>query len=151
MAETIRVTHRYDDIIRLPHHVSAVHPPMPRSGRAAQFSPFAALSGYDAAILEAGRLTEPSPELDEERKAQLDATLRQLLERVEEGPEAAVTWFRPDLKKEGGHYRHARGRVRKWDTEARVLLLEDGTAVPIDRITELEALFPGAPPPWDIP
>ena len=71
MAETIRVTHRYDDIIRLPHHVSAVHPPMPRSGRAAQFSPFAALTGFEAAVQEAARLTEARPELDESRKEQL--------------------------------------------------------------------------------
>ena len=93
------LTHRYDDIIDLPHRQSPTRPRMSRLSRAAQFAPFAALTGHDAAILETGRLTDAFTELDESRKAELDDKLRYIRENLHEKPEVVITYFRPDGKK----------------------------------------------------
>ena len=92
----------YDDIIDLPHHVSETHPPMSRADRAAQFSPFAALTGYDAAVRETARMTERRIELDEGVKAELNARLNCILEHLSEHPQVSITYFMPDEKKSGG-------------------------------------------------
>ena len=89
--------HKYDDIINLPHPVSAVHPQMPLPDRAAQFSPFAALNGHDAAIRETARLTDAFVELDEGRKEKLDEQLQLIKENQTQKPEIEVTYFQPDL------------------------------------------------------
>ena len=94
---------KYDDMLFLPHHVSAVHPQMSRHDRAAQFSPFAALSGYDAVLQEAGRLTQPQKELDEGVQAELNGQLRVLAGLLDQHPEVTVTWFRPDGKRRAGN------------------------------------------------
>lgn len=91
--------HRYDDIIQLPHHVSAVRPQMPIADRAAQFAPFAALTGHDAAIRETARLTDEKAELDENAKEVLDETLRMVQELLPGQPEITVTYFQPDDRK----------------------------------------------------
>ena len=91
----------YDDILHLPHHVSATHPQMPVSERAAQFSPFAALTGHQKAIKEAARLTDEKIELDENSKTILDQKLQNLLEYSVDPPEATVTYFQKDSKKDG--------------------------------------------------
>ena len=125
----------YDDLLHLPRPTSTRHPRMPRGNRAAQFSPFAALTGYDGVLREAGRVTQPRRELTEERKGELDRRLRLLSER--ERPEVAVTWFLPDGKKEGGAYLTTTGRLRRlW---AGVLYLEDGTEISVESIVELES------------
>ena len=121
--------HRYDDIIDLPRPVSAAHRPMPRADRAAQFSPFAALTGHGAAISETARLTDRQIELSEDAKALLDQKQSLLTERLAEHPEVAVTWFRADSQKEGGRYEVAQGRLRKIDAYARCLVLEDGSEI----------------------
>ena len=97
-------THDYDDIINLPHHVSTRHPQMSMYDRAAQFSPFAALTGYDDAIQETGRLTEQKIELDEETLEKLDERFQILQEHLGEQPEVRFTYFKPDERKEGGAY-----------------------------------------------
>ena len=94
------MTGPYDDIISLPHPTSAKHPRMPLSDRAAQFAPFAALSGHSAALVETARLTDQRMELDEDARAALDSKQQLLLERIKERPEITVTWFQPDAKKE---------------------------------------------------
>ena len=94
--------HRYDDIIDLPHHVSARHHPMPMIDRAAQFSPFAALSGHGDAIAETARLTDARRELDEETQAQLNERIALLAQAAPQRPIVRVTWFQPDAHKEGG-------------------------------------------------
>ena len=94
----------YEDIINLPHHVSKTRPQMSMLDRAAQFSPFAALTGYDAAIKETGRLTDEKIEMDEDRKAALDMKQAYLIEMIDEQPEISVTYFLPDTKKSGGSY-----------------------------------------------
>lgn len=129
---------RYDDIIRLPHPVSAKHPRMTMLERAAQFSPFAALTDYGAVIEETGRLTERRMEMDEDSKARVDEKLRYVQGQIHMHPEILVTYFVPDERKEGGSYVEARGRVKKMDPYERRLVLEDGRVIPLDEIIEVE-------------
>lgn len=136
--------HEYDDIIDLPHHVSATRPRMSMIDRAAQFSPFAALTGYDAAIKETGRLTDERIELSEESRATLDRKQQLLVECLADHPEVSVTYFIPDERKSGGEYVTVTGIVKKVDDYQRLLLLTDGTKIPLDDILDLESeLFHG--------
>lgn len=128
----------YDDIIDLPHHVSETHPPMSRADRAAQFSPFAALTGYDAAVRETARVTERRIELDEGVKAELNARLNCILEHLPEHPQVSITYFVPDEKKSGGAYRTVTGAVRKLDSFAKTLTLVDGTVVSMEEMVHVE-------------
>lgn len=128
----------YDDIIDLPHHVSETHPPMSRADRAAQFSPFAALTGYDTAVRETARVTERRIELDEGVKAELNARLNCILEHLSEHPQVSITYFVPDEKKSGGAYRTVTGAVRKLDGFAKTLTLVDGTVVPVEEMIHVE-------------
>ena len=114
----------YDDIIDLPHHVSDRHPHMPVSDRAAQFAPFAALTGYGDVIKETARLTETRPELSEDEKAEMDQTLRAVLNTQRENAQIVVTYFVPDAKKSGGAYRRAAGKIRRVDETEDILILE---------------------------
>ena len=128
----------YDDIINLPHPTSKQHPRMPIRDRAAIFSPFAALSGHGAAIAETARLTEQRIELDEDTRAELDWRQAILLEHIGEQPEVTITWFQPDEKKDGGTYVTTTGRLKKLDTVQRVLVLLDGTSIPLEDVAGLE-------------
>lgn len=128
---------QYDDIIRLPHHQSATRPRMPHRDRAAQFTPFAALNGYGAAIAETGRLTDAATELMEGRAEAVNQGLREIHQRQREQPEVTVTYFEPDKRKSGGAYRTVTGQVRKFMEYERMLLLYDGTPVPFDWIYDL--------------
>jgi hypothetical protein len=130
--------HRYDDIINLPHPVSSTHPPMAAESRAAQFAPFAALTGYGEEIEETGRLTDKRVELDESRKAMLDEKLQMLLEQADEAPEVSITYFVPDAKKAGGAYVTVTGRIRRLDAYTRTLLMKDDTIIPLDEIFDIE-------------
>ena len=125
----------YDDIIDLPHPTSARHPRMPMADRAAQFSPFAALVGHGAAIEETVRLTDRKIELTEDEKAILDEKLRYLFEA---GREAVFTWFQPDEKKDGGAYVTNLGTIKKIDPLQGIVVLMDGTFIPIEDILEIE-------------
>ena len=131
-------THRYDDIIDLPHRQSPTRPRMSRLNRAAQFAPFAALTGHDAAILETGRLTDAFTELDESRKAELDDKLRYIILHLHEEPEVMIMYFCPDSKKEGGAYLSAVGVVRRIDEYEKIVIMEDQTVILIDSIFEIE-------------
>ena len=131
------MTGKYDAILHLPHHVSKKHPPMPMADRAAQFAPFAALTGYDAAIRENARLTQERIVL-----AALDRRFRLLQEHLEEQPEVRLTRFRPDERKSGGAYETVSGIVKQIDSIARRIRLLDGTDIPMDDILTLDgALF----------
>ena len=132
------LTHRYDDIIDLPHRQSPTRPRMSRLSRAAQFAPFAALTGHDAAILETGRLTDAFTELDESRKAELDDKLRYIMRHLREKPEMTIMYFQPDGKKEGGAYRGITGVVRKIDEYEKVVIMENQAIIPVNRIFEIE-------------
>lgn len=133
------MTGPYDDIIHLPHPTSARHPRMPIQERAAIFSPFAALTGHRAAIAETARLTERRMELDEDARVELDRRQQLLLEHGAEHPELTVTWFRPDERKDGGAYVTATGRLKRIDELERVLLLADGTSIPLKDVVGLES------------
>lgn len=132
------MTKAYDDIINLPRHVSTTRPHMAAIDRAAQFSPFAALTGYDAAIRETGRLTGERVELDESMKDALSDRLQIIADRINEHPEIAITYFQPDVRKNGGAYVTAVGVAKKIDEYERVVLMTDGTAIPIDEIISID-------------
>lgn len=128
----------YEDIIHLPHHVSKTRPPMSMADRAAQFSPFAALTGYDDAILETGRLTDEKLEAGEERLAVLNTQFRILMDHLADHPEVSVTYFVPDDRKSGGAYVTVKGRVKKVNDFDRFLVLQDGLRIPMDDVAEME-------------
>ena len=133
------MTGPYDDILHLPHPTSKRHPRMPIVDRAAQFSPFAALTGHRAAIEETARVTDHRIELDEDAKEQLDQTLQLLLERIDEQPEITVTWFSPDKKKAGGQYHTATGKLKRIDTQESRLILTDGNQIPLEDLLEIRS------------
>lgn len=134
----------YDDIIDLPHWVSRVHPQMSAQNRAAQFSPFAALTGYDAAIKETARLTDQRIELSEGMIEALEMKLNLLAEAIDEHPEITVTYYQPDAKKQGGAYQTIIGAVKKIDDYERVIVLMDGARIPMVDVLGVEgALFEG--------
>ena len=100
----MRTSNKYDEILSLPHHVSKTRPQMPMSDRAAQFAPFAALTGYDSAIKETGRQTDEKIELDEEALTALDIRYQLLMDAFDDAPEVTITYFQPDERKAGGKY-----------------------------------------------
>ena len=128
----------YRDIINLPRHVSDRRRPMGRRERAAQFSPFAALTGYDAVIAESGRLTGRRIELSEDSKAVLDRKQQLLQEHLAEKPEIIISYFLPDELKEGGAYVSYKGRVKKLDCHERLIVLTDGKKILMDDIISME-------------
>ena len=127
----------YDDIIHLPHPVSRTRPQMAAIDRAAQFSPFAALTGHDGAIRETARLTDEKIELDEDMMNILSNKLQIIAERLEDISEIAVTYFQQDLKKNGGAYVTAVGTVKKIDEYKRLVVMTDGTEISIDEIINI--------------
>lgn len=129
---------KYADIINLEHHVSDKHPHMSMIDRAAQFSPFAALTGYDAAVRETARLTDARVELDDAVKEILNDKLRFAQEHPDQ--QVQITYFQPDLKKDGGSYDVTLGHMKKLDEYARVVVLQGGVSVPIDEIVDVELI-----------
>lgn len=127
----------YSDMLYLPHHTSLTHPRMSRIDRAAQFSPFAALVGYDAAVEETARETEGEIYLDEDRKEELNMHLQVLLSHISEHPQTSITYFLPDSRKEGGSYPTVTGAVKRIDLVTRMIALMNGTLIPIDNIVEV--------------
>ena len=116
------MTGPYDDMLNMPHPTSRQHPRMSRSDRAAQFAPFAALSGHSAALVETA----------------LDLKQQMLMDRIDEHPDVSVTWFQPDGKKDGGRYVTTTGRLKRIDEVERVLVMEDKTTVPLDDIISID-------------
>ena len=131
-------THKYDDIITQPHHTSPNHARMSISDRAAQFSPFAALTGYDDAVRETARLTDERIILDEDERQVLDERFLFLRAHLADRPRVAFTFFKPDLKKAGGAYVSASGVVRRVDDVERQIIMEDGTVIYIDAVTAID-------------
>jgi len=131
-------TDKYDDIIDLPHHVSPSHPKMPTADRAAQFSPFAALTGYEAAVEETARLTEKKTELSEDMKTILNEKIQIIIDSLDNRPEVTLTYFIPDKKKSGGAYLPVTGIVKKVDAYERRIIMADRTSIPIDQIREID-------------
>ena len=137
----------YADILSLPHHVSETHARMPQADRAAQFAPFAALSGYGDAVQESARLTSQRIDLDEDAKEELNQTL-QLLSAQLRGQgfsqQIRVTFFVPDIKKAGGSYLSENGTIRKLPSDVRAVVLETVSGrrrtIPLEDILHIELL-----------
>ena len=130
--------HKYDDMIGLPHPVSKFHPPMARIKRAAQFASFDALTGFGAAIHEAGRETEEKKELSEDMIDMINSRLAVIEQHIKEQPHIAVTYFLPDDKKAGGRYVTVSGNVKSLDGIKRVIIMTDRTKIPIEDVRYIE-------------
>ena len=129
----------YGDIINLPHPDSKKHKRMSMRDRAAQFSPFAALTGHDAAIKETARLTDAFMDLDETMKAGLDDKLMLLMEKLNEKPQVAITYFLKDERKDGGSYEVIEGWIRKVDFYERVIVMGDRSRILMDNVVDFES------------
>lgn len=127
----------YSDIIDLPHHQSETRKHMSLHDRAAQFAPFAALTGYSEAIKETGRLTDKAPDMSEQAKADLDEKLEILRRLLPERPKVTVSFFTEDQRKSGGSYQKMKGKVKRIDEVMRSIILEEGCQIQIDKVTEL--------------
>ena len=130
---------KYVDIINMPHHTSQTRPRMSMINRAAQFSPFAALTGYDAAVKETARLTDNQIELDECAKEMLSDKLQIITEHLDDMPQITFIYFEPDKKKSGGAYCSVTGKVKEIDEYERIVKLMDGTKIPIQHICGIES------------
>ena len=128
----------YEKIINRPHHVSQTHKPMSAINRAAQFSPFAALTGLDDAVCETARLTDEKLELDEDMSDKLNSRLKILSDSFTEATAVSVTYFVPDPNKAGGAYVTFGGEVRRIDEYNRTIVFTDGTVIAIDDVFCLE-------------
>lgn len=132
------MTQCYNDILFLPHPHSISHRPMPRIGRAAQFAPFAALTGYEDAVHETARLTDQQAELDAEQLSLMDEKLHALLDIIRDQPEVTILYFEPDSRKNGGSYLSFTGRIRRVDEISRQIIFTDRTAISMDSICEID-------------
>ncbi len=126
---------RYDDIIGLPHHVSRTRTPMSMESRAAQFAPFAALTGHDTAIAETARLTSEKPKLSAE---ELDKLSRRLVYAIEKDATIRITYFQPDSVKQGGSYCQTEGKIKKIDEIDGLIILCDKQSIPLDCVMSIE-------------
>lgn len=134
----LKNTHKYDDIIHLPHPVSQRRSRMTNYDRAAQFAPFAALTGYDAAVAETARLTDSRIELTEDKKQLLDEKLHLLLDMADHPPAVRITRFIPDERKAGGSYETVTCKVASVDTYEGCVVLTDKRRIPIADISDIE-------------
>ena len=130
----------YADIIHLPHPEPKNHPRMPMEARAAQFAPFAALTGYDAVISETARQTDRQEVLDEEQQQLLNRQFLLLLEHIAEHPTVTITYFVADEKKAGGSYQSVTGHVKRYDDYLQQLIMSDGRQIPLHDISEIKGI-----------
>ena len=130
---------RDQELLEMERPVSARHAPMRRCDRAAQFAPFAALTGYDSAIRETGRLTDERIDFGEETKAMLDMKQQYLSDIIADQPEITVTYFVPDEKKAGGAYVTVTGNLKRIEEYERMMILTNGKKIPMDEIADIEA------------
>lgn len=132
------MTDNYDDIINLPHHVSTRHPQMSMMNRAAQFAPFAALTGHSAAIEETARLTESQQELADEDSEILNQKMAYLREAINEHPTISITYFEPDKRKSGGRYMSIEGQLQNIDDYNQTIVLKNGETIPLKSVLDIQ-------------
>lgn len=132
------MSNKYDDMLHMPHHISSRHLPMSSRDRAAQFSPFAALSGYEAALDESARVTQQKKELDEQEKERINAALIAIMENIAARPVLSITHFVPDELKCGGRYAVTNAAVKRVDECGGFLVLTDGKKIALDDIISIE-------------
>lgn len=138
MTERSTAMNKYDDIINLPHHVSERHPQLGRDSYAAQFSPFAALTGYDGIVEEIARVTDERIELDDDSKDRISYKLGIVLGHLDDEPEITATYFLPDKKKDGGSYVTVTGIIKAFDGYERIIQLSDGPRIPVDDLLDIQ-------------
>lgn len=131
--------HRYDDMIDLPHHVSTKHPQMSLYERAAQFSAFKALTGYEDCVTEAARLTGERIDLDDASMSLLNGKVQILQDSIKSRPNITITYFVPDKKKTGGEYVTASGSIKRIDEVERVIIFSDGKVIQIDDVIDIQS------------
>ena len=129
----------YEDIVNLPRHISKVHPQATMADRAARFSPFAAISGYEDMVKEAARVTEERIDITDATKELLNEKLNMIIEFLDEEPEVTITYFEPDKKKDGGAYIGITGTVKRIDEYERIVLMSDDKKIRIDEIYAIES------------
>ncbi len=132
------MTDQYDDIINLPHYEPRHHPRMSMLSRAAQFAPFAALTGYGAAIQESGRQTEEWIDKDESGNKELNRKMEKLLSEISKHPTVTISYFLPDNHKLGGSYQTYTGTLKHFDDYEKVLIMTDGKSIALDTINKIE-------------
>ncbi len=132
------MTDNYEDIINLPHHVSTRHPQMSMMNRAAQFAPFAALTGHSAAIEETARLTESQQELADEDSEILNQKMAYLREAINEHPTISITYFEPDKRKSGGRYMSIEGQLQNIDDYNQTIVLKNGETIPLKSVLDIQ-------------
>ncbi len=136
----MKYDHSYDDIINLTHYVSKKHPQMSLYARSAQFAPFAALTGYEDAVKETARETDKRIEIDDELKSILDMKLQILQEYINKKLEISITYFVPDIKKDGGKYVTIIGIVKKIDNYNQIMTLADKREIQINEIIDISGV-----------
>ena len=129
----------YEDIINLPAHISKKYPQPTMMDRAARFSPFAAITGYEEMVLEEARVTDDWIEIDEGTKSVLNEKLQIIMEHLGDAPVITFTYFEPDKKKSGGAYVSLTGTVKRIDEYERCVILSNGSKILIDRIFGIES------------
>lgn len=127
---------KYRDIVALPHPTSETHPPMSRHHRAAQFAPFAAVVGHEAAVAETARLTERRREIEEDALAELDRRWREVCASSERQPLVEITYFVPDARKDGGAYRTVKGHLTAYHRDENIVCV-NGTVIPLADVTDI--------------
>ncbi len=133
----------YNDIINNPHHTSKTRKRMSQINRAAQFAPFAALTGYDTAICEAARLTENQIELDDKTKEILNMKLNFLKNHIKDKPYVTITYFVPDTQKDGGAYVDYSGNIRVIDETQQMIIFTDRTTIEIEMVCDIREIYLG--------
>ena len=140
MSEYYKEANRYDDIIQLPHHQSAKRTHMSLHDRAAQFAPFAALTGHDAAIEETARLTEDEITLDDNAIADINEKLYEISQHLSERWRVSITYFRPDERKKGGKYLTDVGTIQKIKESEQLILMDSGVQIKMEQIIKIEVV-----------
>lgn len=138
MSEYYKDEHRYDDIINLPHYQSKERQHMSLHDRAAQFAPFAALTGHEEAIEETARLTEEKMILDDTAVERINERLFEISQHLSEKWNVAITYFKPDAHKKGGAYLTDTGTVKKIDTTENMVIMDSGIRISMEEIIEID-------------
>lgn len=132
------MNNKYEDIINLKRPISKKHPPMPLEERAAQFAPFAALTGYEETITETAREVNKRIELDEEAQNTINRKIQELKQQIATKPIVSITYFQKDLRKAGGEYITVTEKIRKIDDYKKIIVLENKTEIPIREILDID-------------
>ncbi len=132
------MNNKYEDIINQKRPISKKHPPMPLEERAAQFAPFAALTGYEETITETAREVDKRIELDEEAQNTINRKIQELKQQIVTKPIVSITYFQKDLRKEGGEYVTVTEKIRKIDDYKKIIVLENKTEIPIREILDID-------------